>query len=144
MGIFNLFGSNKSSKPAKKNAVNKDLPRSREELKRKAEELRLENKKWEQEFNKLISYREKAQKLEKEKKLKEALLTYKDTIHFGENSTKLQFNNFVFDIQRVIIILSKTKQTDLLSEFLKEKIKEYPGKKETDNWKKRLNKLNTK
>lgn len=143
MGIFNLFGSNKPSKSNTKNNSNKNLPSSMEELKRKTGELRLENKKWEQELNKLISYRKKAQQFEKEKRLDEALLTYKDSIHFGENSPKLQFNNFAFDIQRVIIILSKTKQTNSLSEFLKEKIKKYPEKKETDKWKERLNKLKT-
>lgn len=114
-----------------------------EDLKRKTEELKKENNKWEQDFNKLISNREKAQKFEKEKRLEEALLTYKDSIQFAEKSTKLQYNNFVFDIQRVIIILSKTKQTDSLSEFLREKIEKYPRKKETDKWKERFKKLKT-
>jgi len=108
-------------------------------MKQKSE--RKENKAWEEEFNKITSLRKQAQKLEKQGELEKAIESYKKSIQIGENSDRLNYSNFAFDIQRVIIILSKTKEFKSLKEFLKNQIVKYPNAKEVESWKIRLNKI---
>lgn len=133
MGILSsLFGSNNS-----KNKSQKSLT----DLKQKKEKLRADNRAWESDFNKVTSLRKNAQDLEKNKNLQRALEVYITSIKTGEESDKLNFKNYAFDIQRVIILLAKTKQTDFLKEFLREKIEKYPTEKESAKWKERLSKL---
>lgn len=133
MGILkSLFGSNNSKK---------NLPKNRKELRTKTETLRSENKAWESEFNRITELRKKAQQLEKEKKIDGAIKVYLESLKFSENSSRLKFNNYSFDIQRIVILLSKTKQTEVLKSFLQEKIESYPNEKDSENWKKRLNKI---
>ncbi|MBA7557518.1 hypothetical protein ES705_50278 [subsurface metagenome] len=112
-----------------------------EELQRKTEVLRAENKAFGDDFGNMINMREKAQSLEKENKLKEAISTYLSSLQMSENSQRLSINNFAFDIHRVIILYGKTKQEELLEEFLEDKIQRYPDFQDTKDWKVRLDKL---
>ncbi len=129
MGLFKaLFGSNKQKGKMT-------------DLKQKTEKLRADNKAWEADSKKVIALRQEAQDLERRKELEKAIETYLLSIKTGEKSEKLSFNNFAFDIQRVIILLGKTKQKEQLKEFLREKINKYPTVKESETWKDRLQKL---
>ncbi|NJY64317.1 hypothetical protein HC174_16385 [Salinimicrobium sp. CDJ15-81-2] len=132
MGLFKaLFGSSNSK-------VNLT------DLKQKTEQLRADNKAWESDFEKVTSLRKQAQDLEKNKDLEKAIETYILSINTGEKSKRLTFNNYAFDIHRVIIVLGKTKQKEQLREFLREKIEKYPTVAESENWKDRLQKLESK
>jgi len=136
MGILNsLFGSKKSKNKSQENLT---------DFNQKTEKLRADNKAWESDFNKVISLRKQAQDLEKDKELQKAIEVYIVSIKTGEESEKLNFKNYAFDIERVIILLGKTKQTDFLKEFLREKIEKYPTVKESDKWRERLLKLEKK
>jgi tetratricopeptide (TPR) repeat protein len=108
------------------------------------ERLQSENKIWEKDFNAIISLRQNALQLEKEKKLEEAIEAYLSSIRIGEDSVKLNINNYAHDIDRLIVLYSKTKQTEILNEFLNDKISKYPNFNGAKNWIVRLSKLNGK
>lgn len=130
--LKSLFGSSNSKK---------NLLDNRKELRTKTEKLRSENKAWESEFKRITELRKKAQQLEKEKKIDGAIKVYLESLKFSDNSSRLKFNNYSFDIQRIAILLSKTKQNEFLKSFLQEKIESYPNEKDSENWKKRLYKI---
>lgn len=141
-----LFGRNESTKlqTPSPDIQEKELIKDYEEFIEKREELKREYLVWQNEFNRIIELRQKAQKLEKEKKLEEAISYYFKSIIIGEKSEKLKINNYAFDIERAIILLSKTKRTLELKKFLEEKIGLYPDFQDTKKWTIRLSKLNTK
>ena len=144
MGLFKLlFGSNKTNSNKRNNSTNV-LPKNYAELLRKTEELQKENQKWEFEFNKLTALRQKAIEFEKKGQNNDALEFYHKSIELGESSTKLNINNFSHDIERVIIIYSKTKNYELLIPFLQRVIEKYPNFQEIKKWQIRLAKLENK
>ena len=111
MGLFDfLFGDKKSTESLKVTKSKSDLLGEYEYLKKKTEKLQAENKVWEIEINHTVLSRQKAQKLEKENKLDEALSVYLQSIERDENSKKLTICNFAFDIDRVIVLYGKTKR----------------------------------
>jgi tetratricopeptide (TPR) repeat protein len=139
-----LFGKKESSElqTRSRDFQEKELIKDYEDLVEKTEELKRENLAWQTEFNHIIELRQKAQKLEKENKHEEAISVYLQSIFAGEKSEKLNINNYAFDIERTIILLSKTKQKDQLKKFLEEKIDLYPDFQDTKKWAVRLSKLN--
>jgi len=62
----------------------------------------------------------------------------------GESSSKLNISNYVHDIERVIVIYSKTKEYELLIPFLKSVIEKYSINNEANKWQIRLAKLENK
>ena len=142
MGLFKLlFGSNQP-KTKRKNNLSENRPKKCSELEQKTKELKAQNKKWEIDSGKIISLRNKGSELEKKKQLEEAIKVYLESIKFGEEETnKLHLYNYSHDIDRVIILYSKTKQLDLLKEFLKRNIKKYPEYNKIEKWQERLAKL---
>jgi tetratricopeptide (TPR) repeat protein len=142
--LTKLFGKKETSKTQNKFSESKknDLIRNYEELVEKTEALQKENSEWQTEFDKTISLRQKAQQLEKENKFVEAISLYLNSIEEGENSKRLNINNYAYDIERVIILYSKTKQKAELKRFLEEKIKMYPDYRDSKKWAVRLSKLN--
>ncbi|WP_165732712.1 hypothetical protein [Polaribacter sp. 20A6] len=143
MGILDfLFGKKTSST---KKIKNKEIFNQNEynKLKRETKILQTENKEWEKEFNDTISLREKAKKLEKENKLNEALEIYLNSINIAKNNSKLNIYNYAFDIDRVIILYSKTKQKEKLITFLEDKINKHRDFNKVNNWIVRLSKLKT-
>lgn len=144
MGLFKiLFGSNKSKSTQSSNK-NNNRPQNYADLVRKTEELRKKNEDWQKEFSKLIEIRNIATDLEKENKTEEALKHYLKAIELGESSSKLNINNYVHDIDRVIIIYSKNKNNKLLVPFLQRMIEKYPEIKEASKWQIRLAKVESK
>lgn len=141
MGIFKmLFGSNKKTSKISKHTKN-DIPKNYNELISKTEELRKVNQEWQIEFNNLIALREKATSLEKKKQNKEALEFHHKAIELGESSSKLNISNYIHDIERAIVIYSKTKDYELLIPFLKRVIGKYPNINEVNKWQIRLAKI---
>lgn len=109
-----------------------------DDLNKKINSLKEENDKWEKDFNKLIKLRDEANFLEKSGKLEDSIKKYLEAIEFGENSSRLKINNFLFDIKRVIILYGKTKQKDELKAFLQNVIDLFPDSIDLPDWKLRL------
>lgn len=101
-----------------------------------------ENAEFTKEFNKAMSIRSKAKQYEQNDKLDLAIKTYLENITYCQSNTRLnRINHFLHDIERVIILYGKTKQTENLIEFLKINIEKYKNFYLAENWKKRLEKL---
>ena len=133
MRLFKLlFGSDKTNSNKRNNSTNV-LPKNYAELLRKTEELQKENQKWEFEFNKLTALRQQATEFEKKGQNNDALEFYYKSIELGESSSKLNINNFSHDIERVIVIYSKTNNHELLIPFLLRIIETYPNFPEIKN-----------
>ena len=108
------------------------------------EKLQRERKAWEKDFNHIIELREKAKLSEKKQEYTEAIEIYIEAIEFGENSIKLNFSNYAHDIERVIVLYGKTKQTEKQIDFLNRILNTYPEMQDADNWKLRLSKVTNK
>jgi len=143
MGIFKFLFDNKPSKVIEDDTKVKDLIDDYESLKKETERLQKENNAWSVDFNKIIALRQKAKEFEQLNKIEEAISVYLQSIEFGESSAKLNINNYAHDIDRVIILYSKTKQQETLKRFLENKIDLYPDFQDTKKWAVRLSKLNS-
>lgn len=138
-----LFGSKKSNQNNKDNHKN-EQPRNYSELKQKTQELKASNIEWGKHSSKIISLREKAIELERNKKNEEAIKVYLESIGFGEESKRLSIYHYAHDINRVIILYSKGRKLELLKEFLNRNIYKYPDYNRIEKWKVRLSKLDKK
>lgn len=111
------------------------------EFEKQLNKLKKENNDWSIQFNELIKIRESANSLERSGQLIEGIEKHLEAIEFAENSAKLlNFNNLAFDINRVIILYGKTKQTEKLRIFLIKIINEFPDCSDIGDWKLRLSK----
>jgi tetratricopeptide (TPR) repeat protein len=142
MGILDFFFREKSS-PASKDLKHKsqDLINDYDKFKKDLEALQAHNDAWSKEFHDLGSLRDKARQYEKEQRFIEAITIYLNSIERGEQSKLLNIYNYAHDIERVIILYGKTKQKELLIQFLEEKIKMYPDFCDIKEWAVRLTKL---
>lgn len=138
MSIFDFLKPKKTNKPEDIWSLEDKVFGS--ELK----ELQVERKAWEEDFNHIIELREKAKLFEKKQEYTEAIEIYIEAIEFGENSIKLNFSNYAHDMERVIVLYGKTKQTEKQIDFLRRILKTYPEMQDADNWKVRLSKLTNK
>lgn len=104
--------------------------------------IQKENQEWDREFKKVISTRSKAKQYEQNDKLDLAIKTYLENITYCQSSGRMnKINTFAHDIERVIILYGKTKQTENLIDFLKINIEKYNNFDKAENWKKKLEKL---
>ncbi len=142
MGIFDLFKSKKIEESTSDSRT--EFQNYIEDLRRETDKLRKENAAWEKEFNHIINLREEATDLDKLGKHSEALKIFQDSIAYGENSERLNLNNYAHDIERVIILLGKTKQDEKQKVFLENVIEKYPDSTDIDKWKIRLSKITAK
>ena len=138
MGLFDLFKpKSRNDLPVDNESLDDMIKKDKEELKK----LQAENKLWEQDFKTTIKFRNTASDLEKTGKLLEAIEEYSKSISFGENSQRLNLNNYAFDIERLIILYGKTKQANTLIIFLETIISKYPNYRDTKKWAVRLSAL---
>lgn len=106
-----------------------------------SEEARKENEEWDEKHRLICNTRLKAAELEKVGHIQEAIDTY--TTNIKQCNSDPRFDSYQYsgyDINRVIILLSKTKQYDLLRQMLEFNINKYPDCASV--WKLRLEKLN--
>ncbi len=135
MGIFDFLKLKKSN-------ISTEIEEFNDyEFDAELKKLQSENEAWEKDFNHIISLREKASQLEKMQGYYKAIDIYLEAIEFGEKSVKLNFSNYGHDIERVIVLYGKTKQTEKIFEFLNRIINDYPNVQDTKKWKIRLSKL---
>ena len=144
MGLLDFLKpkNNKSKVDFRKEQEKKNIIDAYEKLQQETKRLQEENYDWQKDFNKIIELRNKASLLEKEKKLHESINLYLKSIEFGEQSNRLNINNYAHDIERVIVLFGKTKQKDKLIEFLKRIISAYPDYTDVKKWAVRLSKFN--
>lgn len=114
--------------------------RSEYEIESEIVRLQSDNKAWSIEAESLFTMRKEAQVLEKLNKLDDAICVYLKAIDKGEKSSRLNIYNYAHDINRVIILYGKTKQLDILVEFLKDKINKHPDFNGVNEWSDRLKK----
>lgn len=142
MGLFkDLFKPKRSTLPTDEEIDKIVMQKQFDKLKKETERLQNENREWKNNFDNIISLRQKAQQYEKENKINDAIETYLQSIDFGEKNTKLSINNYAHDIERVIILYSKLKQTNLLIDFLNYNLEKYPDYQDARKWAVRLSKL---
>lgn len=111
-------------------------------LESETERLRTENENWSKSFNVVCTKRTEAEKLEKSGDLNSAMSLYMENIEYCKHDRYVnKLVNYAHDIERVIILLGKMKQTERLISFLNECISKYPDYCDIGKWKIRLSKL---
>ena len=73
------------------------------------EELRAINKEWEEQLSNVINQQGKCIELEKEKDIDGAISEYKQAIAYGEKATLLSLNNYLYSMERLMVLYRKIK-----------------------------------
>lgn len=73
------------------------------------EELRARNKEWEEQFSTVMNHQGKGIALEKEKDIDGAISEYKQAIANGEKATLLSLNNYLYSMERLMVLYRKIK-----------------------------------
>ena len=110
-------------------------------LSQELKEIQAKNREWNKRFSKMGEIHDKGRQLEKDGSLVDAIKAYKKSIAYGIKYG-FCFNNFARSIERIVILLAKTKNTKELQKYLEELIVTYPNK--ADDWRIRLAKINEK
>ncbi len=141
--IKKLFGKDKKTAKSVDEKLDEaeDLEEFSKILEEETKKLTEQNEIWQQNFDKLNSFRSKARDLEKKGNMPEAIECYEKAVNYGEECETLNYVNYGHDIQRLIILYSKTKSLNKLSDLLKHCIDVYSDRKEVEEWEKRLDKL---
>jgi len=141
MGLFDLFKSSTKKKSELISKPKREIINSYEKLKNETDRLRNENDLCQKDFNKMLGFRNKATDFEKTGKLSEAINFYLKSVAFGENSAKLSINNYSHDIERIIILYGKIKESENQVLFLQKVISNYHDYRDVNKWAVRLSKL---
>jgi hypothetical protein len=115
-----------------------------EEIKEEAKKIKKRNDEWDEKHRIICDTRLRAIELEKAGHIQEAIDTYIENIK--QCNSDPRFNNYQntgYDINRVIILYSKTKQYKLMRQFLEFNISKYPECASIQDWRVRLSKLDT-
>ena len=80
-----------------------------EEFQRKFEEVQARNKEWEEQFSIVAGHQSKGIALEKEKDIDGAISEYKQAIANGEKATLLSLNNYLYSMERLMVLYRKIK-----------------------------------
>lgn len=73
------------------------------------EELRARNKEWEEQFSTVMNHQGKGIALEKEKDIDGAISEYKQAIAYGEKAALLSLNNYLYSVERLMVLYRKIK-----------------------------------
>ncbi|WP_143962713.1 hypothetical protein [Litoribacter populi] len=113
-------------------------------IKRKSEEIRLANESWAKDNQILNDLRKKGKQAEKTQDFETAISFYKSCLKLGQKSKHLALINFIHDINRLIVLYTKTNQNSQLKKLLKSLLSEYSNSNHSIEWKIRLNKISDK
>lgn len=141
MGLFDLFKSNPKKILELPTKPKREVINSCQKLKNETDRIRTENELWHTDFKKLLDFRNKATGLEKSGKFSMAIDSYLNAVDFGEKSTKLAINNYSHDVDRIVILYGKIKETENQISFLQRVISTYPDYRDVKKWAVRLSKL---
>lgn len=73
------------------------------------EELRARNREWEEQFSIVMNHQGKGIALEKEKDIDGAISEYKQAIVNGKKATLLSLNNYLYSVERLMVLYRKIK-----------------------------------
>ena len=73
------------------------------------EELRARNREWEEQFSTVMNHQSKGIAFEKEKDIDGAISEYKQAIACGEKATLLSLNNYLYSMERLMVLYRKQK-----------------------------------
>lgn len=73
------------------------------------EELRARNREWQEQFSTVMNHQGKGIELEKEKDIDGAISEYKQAIANGEKATLLSLNNYLYSMERLMVLYRKIK-----------------------------------
>lgn len=136
MGLLDIF---KSPKKQKRNATDAIFRKMENEIK----EMQSERSNWNRSFEVVCTRRNHAREFEKNSDFESAINLYLENIAYCKKDKYVNhLNNYVHDIDRVIILYGKLKYNDELRSFLENMISEYPRYEGVGKWKIRLSKLN--
>lgn len=137
MGLSDIF---KTSKKQKRDATDAIFRKMENEIK----EMQTERSNWDKSFEIVCSRRNRANDLEKNNDFQSAINPYLENIDYCKRDKYVNnLNNYVHDIDRIIILYGKLKQNEELKYFLENVISEYPKYEGLSKWKIRLSKLNS-
>ena len=80
-----------------------------EEIQRKFEEAQARNREWGEQFSTVAGHQRKGIALEKEKDIDGAIFEYKQAIFNGEKATLLSPNNYLYSMERLMVLYRKIK-----------------------------------
>lgn len=80
-----------------------------EEFQRKFEEIQARNREWGEQFSTVAGHQRKGIALEKEKDIDGAISEYKQAIANGEKATLLSLNNYLYSMERLMVLYRKIK-----------------------------------
>lgn len=136
MGLFDMF---KSPNRQKRDATNAIFKKMENEIK----EMQVERSNWNNSFDIVCSRRGRANEFENNNDYQSAINLYKENIAYCKGDKYVnKLNNYVHDIDRIIILYGKLKYNDDLKSFLESLIAEYPKYDGVGKWKIKLAKLN--
>ncbi|MBT0810471.1 hypothetical protein KIH41_04170 [Litoribacter ruber] len=107
-------------------------------IKAKSEFIRSANEAWSKDFEILQTWRKKGQESEKSQDYLAAIEFYKICIQHGKGSDFLTLANYVHDINRIIILYTKTRQISPLTQLLESLLLDYPKSLHVAEWQIRL------
>ena len=122
-----------------------EFTRYEKQIAKELKDAERENKLWKKEFDSICIRRSEAKNHELNKNYYKSIELYLQNISVCQNSSRInKIHHFAHDINRVIILFGKTKENELLKNFLNELLTKYPTWFDADKWKSRLEKLKTK
>lgn len=80
-----------------------------EEFQRKFEEVQARNREWGEQFSTVAGHQRKGIALEKEKDIDGAIFEYKQAIVCGEKATLISPNNYLYSVERLMVLYRKIK-----------------------------------
>lgn len=86
------------------------------------EELRARNREWEEQFSTVMNHQGKGIAFEKEKDIDGAISEYKQAIANGEKATLLSLNNYLYSMERLMVLYRKIKDYNSEIAIIKEAI----------------------
>ena len=86
------------------------------------EELRARNREWQEQFSTVMNHQGKGIELEKEKDIDGAISEYKQAIANGEKATLLSLNNYLYSMERLMVLYRKIKDYNSEIAIIKEAI----------------------
>jgi len=155
MGLFKFFNKNsQAEKHIYKTSINNqpfeidldkvdwdEFDKDEQQLEIKLAEIQEKNRELDRHFQRVYQARQSALQLEKEEKYNEALQVYLSSLIISESDELINILSYAFDIDRAIVLLSKSNQTERLIAFLEEKIEIHASFPDADKWRIRLAKL---
>lgn len=92
-----------------------EINQQTEDMEREIEKLRQSNREWEIQFSELAKFQREGIECEKSGDTEGAISNYRQAVEYGETAPRMQTNNFLYSMERLMILYRK--QKDYVSEI---------------------------